>query len=640
MSRYLDDFVAGSVVRIKFNTFAQSFIPSTPSVAPAFAVYKNSTTEITAGITVTVDYDGKAGMHQVAIDTSADPAYTTGEDYDVVFTAGVVDGKDLTRVVLRTFSIENRNRKADVVQLAGQNVNAAAAITFPASVASEATTAARPTLTQIEASSVLAKEATIGTRATQASVDQKPTLTQIEASAILAKEATSISILTAIQNLNNLSAKINVFGSPLLEVPDSGSTLYAFTVIVKDDEDKLVSLDASPTITAANASGANRSGNLSVVANPSTGRYTFTYSVPSTHAAESLRISVSGSVSSEARYIEWIGAVVNYDTLTVLQQITTDLSGKPNLAQIESSTVIAKQASLLECKNAIETIQDDTQAIINTKPTLAQIEGSLVLARENSVANIAATLATTLSGVNTLLSRITLNVGAMFLNLVSMIVGGVGSPKWSADALSLAPTGGGGGSGTGARAVTITVVDSSSNPIQNAIVRLSRVGETYSAQTNPTGIASFSINDATWTVSITANGFTFTPVAFVVASNTSQSYSMTASGVIPPAPFVGLCNVLFSVIHLGNPVGNASVVAILEDENPTVDNYLISRQVTSGITNADGNCVLTMVQFSQFTRGGVYRIKVADPLGRTIHDRKVKIPTQSSANAEDLQDAR
>ena len=228
----------------------------------------------------------------------------------------------------------------------------------------------------------------------------------------------------------------------------------------------------------------------------------------------------------------------------------------------------------------------------------------------------------------------------MFLNLVSMIVGGGGSPKWSADALSLAPTGGGGGSGTGARAVTITVVDSSNNPIQNAIVRLSRVGETYSAQTNPTGIASFSINDATWTVSITANGFTFTPVAFVVASNTSQSYSMTASGVIPPAPFVGLCNVLFSVIHLGNPVGNASVVAILEDENPTVDNYLISRQVTSGITNADGNCVLTMVQFSQFTRGGVYRIKVADPLGRTIHDRKVKIPTLSSANAEDLQDAR
>jgi hypothetical protein len=166
-----------------------------------------------------------------------------------------------------------------------------------------ATVSSRATLAQIEGSTVLAKDATV------------------------AKESTASSILAAIQNLNNLSAKMNIFGSPLLEIPDAGSTVYAFTVVVKDDEDKLVSLDASPTITAANAAGTNRSGNLSAVSNPSTGRYTFTYSVPSTHAAESLRITVSGAVSTEARYIEWIGAVVDYDTLTMLNAIKakTDL---------------------------------------------------------------------------------------------------------------------------------------------------------------------------------------------------------------------------------------------------------------------------------------------------------------------------
>jgi hypothetical protein len=44
---------------------------------------------------------------------------------------------------------------------------------------------ARPTLAQIEASTVLAKEATVAERATQTSVDGKPTLAQIEASTVL-----------------------------------------------------------------------------------------------------------------------------------------------------------------------------------------------------------------------------------------------------------------------------------------------------------------------------------------------------------------------------------------------------------------------------------------------------------------------
>ena len=194
---------------------------------------------------------------------------------------------------------------ANAAKIGGQTASAAAPVSFPASVANETTVSNRPTLAQIEGSTVLAKDATV------------------------AKESTANSILTAIQNLNNLSAKMNIFGSPLLEIPDAGSTVYAFTVVVKDDEDKLVALDASPTITAANAAGTNRSGNLSAVSNPSTGRYTFTYSVPSTHAAESLRIAVSGAVSGEARYIEWIGAVVDYDTLTILNAIKVKTDNLP-----------------------------------------------------------------------------------------------------------------------------------------------------------------------------------------------------------------------------------------------------------------------------------------------------------------------
>lgn len=163
-----------------------------------------------------------------------------------------------------------------------------------------------------------------------ATISSRPTLAQIEASTVLAKEATVSGGFTNTNNLitalNNLSAKMNIFGAPLLEVPDSGSTVYAFTVIVRDDEDLLVNLSGTPTITAANSAAVDRSANLSAVSNPSTGRYTFTYTVADSHPKESLRITVSGNVSGSARYIEWIGAVVDYDTITTLQDVQTKVT--------------------------------------------------------------------------------------------------------------------------------------------------------------------------------------------------------------------------------------------------------------------------------------------------------------------------
>jgi hypothetical protein len=231
---------------------SQALVPTTPTVNPTFAVYKNSAIESTTGITVTVDYDGKAGLIFVAIDTSADPTfYIAGEDYDVVFTAGTVDGKDLTRVPVRMFSMENRSRKANVVQIAGQTANAAAAVTFPASVANETTVAARasqtsvdgkPTLAQIEASTVLAKEATVAARASQTSVDGKPTLAQIEASTVLAKEVTVAA----------RASQTSVDGKPTLAQIEA-STVLAKEVTVAARASQ-TSVDGKPTLAQIEAS--------------------------------------------------------------------------------------------------------------------------------------------------------------------------------------------------------------------------------------------------------------------------------------------------------------------------------------------------------------------------------------------------
>jgi hypothetical protein len=73
------------------------------------SVYKGSTTESTAGVTLTVDYDSRTGLHDVVIDTSADGTfYAAGNDFDVILTAGTVDSISVVGTVIGTFSLANR----------------------------------------------------------------------------------------------------------------------------------------------------------------------------------------------------------------------------------------------------------------------------------------------------------------------------------------------------------------------------------------------------------------------------------------------------------------------------------------------------------------------------------------------------
>lgn len=78
--------------------------------------YKDDgTTESTAGITDTEDFDGMTGVHCCKIDTSADAFYTTGHDYNVVLSGSTIDGQTVN-AVLAHFSIENRT---SILQAAG-----------------------------------------------------------------------------------------------------------------------------------------------------------------------------------------------------------------------------------------------------------------------------------------------------------------------------------------------------------------------------------------------------------------------------------------------------------------------------------------------------------------------------------------
>lgn len=88
------------------------------------------------------------------------------------------------------------------------------------------------------------------------------------------------------------------------------------------------------------------------------------------------------------------------------------------------------------------------------------------------------------------------------------------------------------GAGTGARLVTITV-DDGTTVLQNAVVRLTEGGNTYRALTNVSGVATFNVDDATYSVAISKVGYSYAGTTIVVNGIETATYSMTAINVTP-----------------------------------------------------------------------------------------------------------
>lgn len=125
----LGDRTEDSTIDFAFFTAAADGTPTTLSGTPAISIYKaNGTTQSTAGVTLTVDFDSVTGLNHVRIDTSADAFYATANDYMAVITTGTVDGTSVVGAVVATFSIENRHEPLeDAGSLPGQEAPSATA---------------------------------------------------------------------------------------------------------------------------------------------------------------------------------------------------------------------------------------------------------------------------------------------------------------------------------------------------------------------------------------------------------------------------------------------------------------------------------------------------------------------------------
>jgi hypothetical protein len=90
---YLGDLTTQDAFDFKFETRVAGVL-TTLIGTPAVSVYKdNNTTEITTGVTLSVDFDSKTGRHNVRIDPTADGAfYSAGSNFTVWVSAGTVGG--------------------------------------------------------------------------------------------------------------------------------------------------------------------------------------------------------------------------------------------------------------------------------------------------------------------------------------------------------------------------------------------------------------------------------------------------------------------------------------------------------------------------------------------------------------------
>jgi hypothetical protein len=107
---YIGDLALGATVDVKFCSVTTTGAPTTLAGSPVISAYPdNSVTQLTAGITLTVDFDGVTGLNNVRVVATSGNGYASGSNYQLVITTGTVGGTSVVGYVVAEFSIEARS---------------------------------------------------------------------------------------------------------------------------------------------------------------------------------------------------------------------------------------------------------------------------------------------------------------------------------------------------------------------------------------------------------------------------------------------------------------------------------------------------------------------------------------------------
>lgn len=91
-------------------------VPTSLLGSPVISAYVgNGLTQITAGITLSVDWDGVTGLNHVRVVLITGNGYAAGSDIDFILTAGTVGGVSVVGTVVEQCSIDFREADSIIV---------------------------------------------------------------------------------------------------------------------------------------------------------------------------------------------------------------------------------------------------------------------------------------------------------------------------------------------------------------------------------------------------------------------------------------------------------------------------------------------------------------------------------------------
>ena len=155
---YQGDIRLGDTIDWKFTTRKFSTgAPFTLAGSPSLAAYVgNGTTEITSGLTLSVDFDGVTGLNNVRVVATSGNGFATATNISVSIAAGTVDSVSVVGEVIGSFSIENRSALMPTIAARTVDVTATGAAGIDWGNIENPTTAQNLSATNIDVDQIVA----------------------------------------------------------------------------------------------------------------------------------------------------------------------------------------------------------------------------------------------------------------------------------------------------------------------------------------------------------------------------------------------------------------------------------------------------------------------------------------------------
>lgn len=113
----MTDYKVGDTIYMMFTTRRFSTgAPFTLAGTPVISAYEdNSTTQITAGVSLTADFDGVTGLNLITVEASGANGFEAGKDYHLVITTGTVDSVSVVGEVVGRLTLQRANVSAAAI---------------------------------------------------------------------------------------------------------------------------------------------------------------------------------------------------------------------------------------------------------------------------------------------------------------------------------------------------------------------------------------------------------------------------------------------------------------------------------------------------------------------------------------------